>query len=206
MSPAQQNAYDTHFEQFTLPFRDNYLTMEELYNGKKNVIIEIGFGMGDATHQIAQDNPDKSYIGIEVHRPGVGKLLYQIEQNNVQNLRIIEHDAVDVLDRMIPDDSISGFHIFFPDPWPKKKHHKRRLIQSEFVSRLEKKLKSGGYLYAVTDWENYAEHIMDVLTESSLENRYKHYADSQDWRPGTNFERKGREKLHSIFEMMFIKK
>ena len=206
MSPAQQNAYDTLFQQFSLPYREEYLSSEELLVGKSEVVIEIGFGMGDATHQIAQDNPDISYIGVEVHKPGVGRLLYRIKENSISNLRIIEHDAVEVLDKMIPPGSVSGFHIFFPDPWPKKKHHKRRLIQDEFVARLADKLKPGGYVYAVTDWENYAEHILDVLNRSSLQNKYSHYADPQDWRPGTKFERKGREKSHAIYELMFLRK
>ncbi len=205
MSPAQQKAYDTLLDQFSVSYQDRVLSEDVLLDGRESLTIEIGFGMGDATWQIARDNPDKSYLGIEVHKPGVGKLLYQVEQYGLRNLRVIEHDAVEVLDRMIPSDSIAGFHIFFPDPWPKKKHHKRRLIQDEFVGRLTEKLKPGGYLYAVTDWENYAEHMLDVLNRSNLNNRYSAYAEPQDWRPGTKFERKGKEKSHSIYELMFIK-
>ena len=205
MSPAQQKAYDSLLDQFSLSYQDRMLSEDVLLDGRDSLTIEIGFGMGDATWQIARDNPEKSYLGIEVHRPGVGKLLYQVEQYDLRNLRVIEHDAVEVLDRMIPSDSIEGFHIFFPDPWPKKKHHKRRLIQDEFVAKLTEKLKPGGYLYAVTDWENYAEHMLDVLNRSSLKNRYSAYAEPQDWRPGTKFERKGKEKSHSIYELMYMK-
>ncbi len=205
MSPAQQKAYDELSGQYCIPYREGFLSRDDLLKNSKEVIVEIGFGMGDATHQIARDNPDKEYIGIEVHKPGVGKLLHQIAEFSIPNLRIIEHDAVEVLDHMIPDGSIGGFHIFFPDPWPKKKHHKRRLIQSGFVSKLEKKLVPGGYLYAATDWENYAEHILEVLSESSLKNKYESYAEPQSWRPGTKFERKGREKSHKIYELMFIR-
>ena len=125
----------------------------------------------------------------------------------MRNLRIIEHDAVAVLQNMIPDNSIKGFHIFFPDPWPKKKHHKRRLIQDDFVALLAAKLQTGGYIYAVTDWENYAEHILSVLDRCpSIQNRYEEYAEPQDWRPNTKFERKGKEKSHLIFELFFTKK
>lgn len=205
MSPAQQSAYDTLSEQFTIPFRENCLSEEELRQGKSDVVIEIGFGMGDATHRIARENPGKAYIGVEVHKPGVGRLLYHIREQGIENLWIIEHDAVAVLDKMIPPESINGFHIFFPDPWPKKKHHKRRLIQREFVEKLAGRLARGGYLYCVTDWENYAEHMLAVLEGSSLKNRYAAYAEPQPWRPGTKFERKGKEKSHSIYELMFIK-
>ena len=205
MSPAQQKAYDELSEHYCIPYREGFLNRDDLLRDNQEVIVEIGFGMGDATHQIAGENPDKEYIGIEVHKPGVGKLLHHIGEFGIPNLRIIEHDAVEVLDNMIPDNSISGFHIFFPDPWPKKKHHKRRLIQPGFVSKLEQKLAKDGYLYIATDWENYAEHILNVLSESHLKNKYDSYADPQSWRPGTKFERKGREKSHKIFELLFVK-
>ncbi len=205
MSPAQQKAYDELSDRYCIPYREGFLNREELLREKSEVVVEIGFGMGDATYQIAMDNPDKEYIGIEVHKPGVGKLLYRIEENGIGNLRIVEHDAVEVLDNMLPDKSINGFHIFFPDPWPKKKHHKRRLIQPGFINKLEKKLAVNGYLYVATDWENYAEHILSVLTESGLVNRYDGFADPQSWRPGTKFERKGREKSHQIYELLFVR-
>ena len=205
MSPAQQKAYDTLSDRYCIPYNDSFLSREKLSNGKDNIIIEIGFGMGDATYRIAMDNPENEYIGVEVHKPGVGKLLYQIQEYSIRNLRIIEHDAVEVLDKMIPDGSVKGFHIFFPDPWPKKKHHKRRLIQDGFVEKLAQKLQVDGYLYAVTDWDNYAEHILGVLTKSCLKNRYNGFAEAQDWRPGTKFERKGKEKSHAIYELLFEK-
>jgi len=207
MSPAQQKAYDEYFHRYSVDFRNTLLTADELLQGRDDVIVEIGFGMGDATYQIAMEHPEKEYIGIEVHKPGVGKLLYQIVENSIDNLRVIEHDAVEVLDRMIPENSISGFHIFFPDPWPKKKHHKRRILQPEFVAKLKDRLKPGGYIYAVTDWENYAEQMLEVLSaEEGLKNRYRDYADPQSWRPGTKFERKGKEKSHKIYELLFDKK
>ena len=205
MSPAQQSAYNRLFDTFSYPYKEEILQRDPKLTDR-DMIIEIGFGMGDATYQIAMENPDKDYLGIEVYKPGIGKLLDQIEQNNIRNLRVIEHDAVEVLGSMIEDSSIQGFHIFFPDPWPKKKHHKRRIIQPAFVKLLQSKLIKGGYLYAVTDWENYAEHMLSVLeAEEGLTNKYSEFADPQEWRPFTKFERKGKEKSHRIFELLYIK-
>jgi len=206
MSPSQESSYNRLFKNFSYPFNEHKPLFEIEDMNQKDIIIEIGFGMGDATYRIALENPDKNYLGIEVYRPGIGKLLSMIEQENISNLMIIEYDAVEVLKKMIPDHSISGFHIFFPDPWPKKKHHKRRIIQKDFVSLLKEKLMSGGYIYAVTDWENYAEHMKLVLdSEIQLKNKYKGFADPQQWRPFTKFERKGKEKSHTIFELLYEK-
>ena len=205
MSPAQQSAYNRLFDTFSYPYKEEILSRDPL-SADRDLIIEIGFGMGDATYKIAMENPDRDYLGIEVYKPGIGKLLDQIEQNDIKNLKVIEHDAVEVLGSMIEDSSVQGFHIFFPDPWPKKKHHKRRIIQPEFVRLLQSKLKPGGYLYAVTDWENYAEHMLAVLeAEKGLTNKYSDFAEPQQWRPFTKFERKGKEKSHSIFELLYIK-
>lgn len=206
MSPAQQSAYNRNFGTFSYSF-SNELLQREKDSLNRDLIIEIGFGMGDATYQIAMENPDKDYIGIEVYKPGIGKLLDRIEQNGIKNLRVIEHDAVEVLKNMIADESVQGFHIFFPDPWPKKKHHKRRIIQPDFVSVLKDKIKKDGYIYAVTDWENYAEQMLTVFEgEKELMNKYSGFADPQEWRPFTKFERKGKEKSHSIYELLYIKK
>ncbi|OQY40623.1 MAG: tRNA (guanosine(46)-N7)-methyltransferase TrmB [Spirochaetaceae bacterium 4572_7] len=172
----------------------------------RDVAIEIGFGMGHATWQIAKDNPNIGYIGIEVHTPGVGRLLHQMNAHDVTNLRVIEHDAVEVIDHMIPKDSISGVHIFFPDPWQKKKHHKRRLIQVEFIKKILNVVKPGGYIYVVSDWVEYAEHILDVFNKvDGLSNPYNGYATAQDWRPKTKFESKGLDKNHVINEILFRK-
>ena len=203
MSPAQQSAYERLYSTFSYPYEEKLSIPEE---PGKELIIEIGFGMGDATYQIALENSDKNYLGIEVYKPGIGKLLDRIEKEDIKNLRVIEHDAVEVLKHMVRDRSISGFHIFFPDPWPKKKHHKRRIIQKEFLELLASKLKTGGYIYAVTDWENYAEHMLEVFrSQSMLKNRYQDFAEPQQWRPFTKFERKGREKSHNIYELLYEK-
>lgn len=206
MSTGQRNAYEGLYPEFAIRYADEKINLKD-YFSTDEVFIEIGFGMGDATWQIARNNPDKGYIGIEVHTPGVGKLLHQMKTHDVWNIRVIEHDAVEVVENMIPENSISGVHIFFPDPWPKKRHHKRRLIQKEFICRILKAVKPGGYIYAVTDWEEYAEHILEVFNSvEGLSNAYgEGYAEPQKWRPGTKFESKGLNKNHVINEILFKK-
>ncbi|MDC7220394.1 MAG: tRNA (guanosine(46)-N7)-methyltransferase TrmB [Spirochaetales bacterium] len=207
MSQAQQQAYREQKEKWSLPYEEKALDFTETFPGLDQVVLEIGFGMGDATHQIAFENRDKGYIGVEVHKPGVGKLLDQITKRELTNIRIIEHDACEVVDRMISPASLAGVHIFFPDPWPKKKHHKRRLIQEPFVTELAKRLKPGGYFYAATDWDDYADQMLEVLSANSLlENGFSGFADHQSWRPLTNFEQKGLKKSHEIHEVFFVKK
>ena len=161
MTDAQRKAYETLSPRWCIPFNEFPLNYIDVFDNLNPVTIEIGFGMGKATAIIAQNNPEKNYIGLEVHRPGVGRLLNEIEAKNLSNLYIIEHDAIEVLEKMIPDESVSAFHIFFPDPWPKKKHHKRRLVQRPRTEILAKKLASGGYLYMATDWEPYAEFALE---------------------------------------------
>ena len=180
------------------------LNFIDVFDNTNPVIVEIGFGMGKATAIIAEQNPDKNYLGIEVHTPGVGKLLGEIRTKDLHNLYIIQHDAMEVLETMLPDNSVSAFHVFFPDPWPKKKHHKRRIIQSDFVSLLARKLRKGGYIYLVTDWEEYAEWMMDIISqEKLLANRFDGFASPSAWRPMTKFERKGLDKDYKINELMF---
>ncbi len=205
MSPSQKRSYDELFPTYSIPYQNSQIDLNKYYP-QKDIVVEIGFGMGDATWQIAKDNPENGYIGIEVHTPGVGRLLHQMKANEVWNLRVIEHDAVEVIRDMIPQNSISGIHIFFPDPWQKKKHHKRRLIQVEFIQKVLEIVKPGGYIYAVSDWEEYAEHILDVFNRvKGLKNPYQGYANAQDWRPRTKFESKGLDKNHIINEVLFRK-
>ena len=162
--------------------------------------------MGDATAQIAAANPDINYLGIEVHRPGVGKLLGEIKRRDLKNLFIIEHDALEVLEYMIGDNSINGFHIFFPDPWPKKRHHKRRLVQRPRTNLMAQKLTPGGYLYFVTDIIEYAEFALEELTATEmLKNKYDGFAEPQEWRTQTKFERKGLQADRVITELYFEK-
>ncbi|MDR1400301.1 MAG: tRNA (guanosine(46)-N7)-methyltransferase TrmB [Treponema sp.] len=204
MSDAQRRSYETLFSCYGVPFEASVLDYTSVFGRRNPLIIEIGFGMGIATAMIAEANPDVNYLGIEVHRPGIGKLLWEIERRNLSNVRIIEHDAVEALECMIPVASVAGFHIFFPDPWPKKRHHKRRLITRAFAGLLVSRLIPGGYLYMVTDWAEYgAWALAELSATEGLVNVYDGFAIPQSWRPETRFERKGIEKQHSVWELYF---
>jgi len=190
--------------------RRSYETLFPLYARKGDeagpLVIEIGFGMGIATACIAEQNPGINYLGIEVHRPGIGRLLWEIEKRGLKNIRIIEGDAVEFLEQKIQDNSVTAFHIFFPDPWPKKRHHKRRLIKRPFTDLLAAKLIPGGYVYMVTDWVDYAEWALRELSATpGLANKYGGYAVPQNWRPQTEFERKGIKQNHEVRELFFVK-
>lgn len=207
VSRAQQAAHENLMPKYGIPFSQDKLDLDEIFGRHAPRILEIGFGMGESTAQIASSNPDKDYLALEVHTPGVGSLLKQIEGMGLQNIRIIQHDAVEVLEKMIPDCSLSGVHIYFPDPWPKKRHHKRRLIQASFVSLICGKLESGGYIHAATDWEEYAEHILAVMNaEPLLANTAENYAEKPAWRPLTKFEERGIRLGHPVHDILFRKK
>lgn len=208
ITPAQQRAYDSLSGKFLVPFSNALTNFSTLFDNNTQqeipVIVEIGFGMGEATALIAAANPDKYYLGIEVHKPGIGKLLHEIEQCSLSNIRIIEHDAVDVIEQMIPPGSLAGIHLFFPDPWPKKRHHKRRLITRPFTHKLASCLKPGAYLYMVTDWADYANWALTELSVTDmLANTCEGFALPQEWRPRTAFERKGLAKNHEVRELLF---
>lgn len=206
MTPTQQKDYAELSGRWCIPYMGTVLNYTEIFSNTNPVVMEIGFGMGKATAIIAENNLDINYLGIEVHRPGIGRLLGEIRRKNLQNLFIIEHDALEVLEQMIPDNSVAGYHIFFPDPWPKKKHHKRRLIQRPHTDLLVKKLAPGGYLYMVTDWEPYAEFALEQLDKTPLlHNKYEGFAPRQTWRPETRFEEKGKNALRTIHELYFLK-
>lgn len=206
MTEGQKRNYESFYQKWCIPYTETLLDLKNLFQNDNPVIIEIGFGMGTATAQIAEDNPDKNYLGIEVFKAGVGKLLGEIEEKKLNNLRIIEHDAIEVLENMISDEGVDGFHIFFPDPWQKKRNHKRRLVRRPRTDLLSKKLKQGGYVYMVTDWENYADDAFEQLSETpGLKSKYEKFAPSQSWRPTTKFEKKGLKKEHVINELIFEK-
>jgi tRNA (guanine-N7-)-methyltransferase len=206
ITSAQKKAYDSLAQNFVIPFSENNIAYNDIFGNSNGVTLEIGFGSGIATAEIAQTNPDKNYLGIEVHRPGIGRLLWEIENRNLKNIRIIEHDAVFVIEKMIPSSSLDAIHVFFPDPWPKKRHHKRRLIQRPFTEKLAACLKNGGYLYMVTDWEDYASFALEELSATAgLRNAYGGFAVPQQWRPQTKFEKKGLAKEHEIRELYFTK-
>ena len=206
MTAAQEKAYAELSPRWCIPFEKKQLNFVDIFGNTNPVIVEIGFGMGDATADLAEANPDINYLGIEVHRPGVGKLLNEIQKRDLKNLFIIEYDAVEVLREMIGDNSINGFHIFFPDPWPKKKHHKRRMVQRPRTNLFAQKLSKGGYLYFVTDIIEYAEFALEELTATEmLKNKYDGFAEPQEWRTQTKFERKGLQADRVITELYFEK-
>ena len=207
MTDAQERSYNELSPVWCIPFENKKLNFVDIFGNTNPIIIEIGFGMGDVTAKLAQQNPNINYIGIEVHKPGVGKLLSEIKKRDLKNLYIIEHDALEVLEQMIGDNSVNGFHIFFPDPWPKKRHHKRRLLQRPRTNLLAQKLAPEGYLYFVTDWFEYAEFALEELNQTeNLENKYDGFAEPQEWRGQTKFERKGLNADRSITEIFFVKK
>jgi len=204
MGSGQQKALETLGPQFVLPYSSAPVDLEVIFRRHAEKILEIGFGMGGATAEIAQNHPDKDYLGVEVHTPGVGALLKQIGERNLTNLRIVQHDAVEVLQHMLADASLDGIHIYFPDPWHKSRHHKRRLIQPGFVALLARKLKYGGYLHLATDWENYAEQMLQVLsTTSGLTNTALDYAPRPEYRPQTKFEQRGLRLGHGVWDLLF---
>jgi tRNA (guanine-N7-)-methyltransferase len=212
---GQKEAIETLGPEYLLEYREELIDYSKLFGNKNENILEIGFGNGLPTAEIADRMRDKNYIGIEVYKPGVGNLLRYIGEKKLSNIRIFNHDAVEIIESMIGDSSLDGFHIFFPDPWQKKKHKKRRLVDPEFTEKLVSKLKPGGYIYAVTDWEDYGIQMQNVLRGcSSLESPFKEFALSDDensssvtvpWRPETRFEEKGLKKMHEIYESYFIK-
>jgi len=206
MSRAQERSYEAG-GRFLVPYSENPVVLQELFGNDSPVTVEIGFGMGKATAEIAAANPEHNYLGIEVFKAGIGKLLWEIEQRGLSNIRIIEHDAVEVMEKMIPPASLFAVHIFFPDPWPKKRHHKRRLIQKPFAELLASRLENGGYIYMISDWENYAEEALAVLSAvPGLSNPHGgSFAPGVSWRPRTKFEQKGLAKNHSIREIYLMK-
>lgn len=206
MTNAQEKAYHDLSHIYCVPCQETPLNFVDVFGNTNPIIVEIGFGMGAATIELAKQNPNVNYLGIEVHKPGVGRVLSEIRANDLKNLYVVEHDALDVLEKMIGDNSVDGFHVFFPDPWPKKKHHKRRLMRRPNTNLLARKLRAGGYLYMCTDWEEYAQEALEELKATEdLANKYENFAPHQEWRPETKFERKGIEAGRGIRELFFVK-
>lgn len=206
MGTGQARALEDLGPQFLIPYTPERLDLATTFGRIAPKILEIGFGMGDSTATIASSLPGTDYLGVEVHTPGVGALLKRIGEGQLSNIRIIQHDAVEVLQHMLDDASLDGIHIFFPDPWPKKRHHKRRLIQPELVALLARKLKAGGYLHLATDWEDYAAQMLEVLSaEPTLVNSAKDYAPRPDYRPLTKFEKRGLRLGHGVWDLIFRK-
>lgn len=206
MTQAQERDYNELSPVFCIPFENKKINFLDIFGNTNPIVVEIGFGMGAATAEIAEKNPHINYIGIEVHKPGVGRLLGEIRKRDLKNLYIIEYDAIEVLEKMFVDGSINGFHIFFPDPWPKKRHHKRRIVQRPRTDLFAKKLAPEGYIYMVTDWYEYAEFALEELKQTkTIHNKYDSFAEHQEWRPETKFERRGINEARPITELYFVK-
>jgi len=208
LTPAQQKALDTLLPTFGVPYAPDKIDLNQIFGRDNSLkILEIGFGMGETTARIAQGMPERDFLGVEVHTPGVGSLLKQIEELGLTNLRLIQHDVVEVLNHMLEEGSLDGVHIFFPDPWHKKRHHKRRLIQAGFVKLLCSKLKPGGYLHVATDWQEYAEWVLEKLqAEPLLQNTAADYAEKPAYRPLTKFENRGIKLGHGVWDLLFIRR
>jgi len=202
-TPAQQRALDELLPRFGIQFSSKFINSKDMFGRDAPLVLEIGSGMGETTAEIAQQNPAIDFIAIEVHGPGVGSLLKKIDALGLQNLRVIRHDAADVLQEMIPDGSLAGIHLFFPDPWPKKRHHKRRLVQPSFAALAARKLAPGGYIHAATDWPEYAAQIDEVFSSNSI---FEKELRERKIRPLTKFERRGIELGHLVRDLLFLRR
>jgi tRNA (guanine-N7-)-methyltransferase len=204
LGPGQQRALEELGPRFCLPYSPAPLTLADAFGNANPVVLEIGFGMGETTAHIAAALPGTNFLGVEVHVPGVGALLKRIGEQQLANLRIVRHDAVEVLQHMIAPGTLAGVHVFFPDPWHKKKHHKRRLVQPKLVSLLASRLQPGGYLHCATDWQEYAEQMLAVLgAEPALRNTTEGYAPRPAYRPVTKFEKRGLKLGHGVWDLVF---
>jgi len=204
MSPAQQRALDVLLPCLGFAYAPEPLDFAAAFGRIAPVTLEIGFGMGETTAAIAAAHPERDFLGLEVHGPGVGALLNRVDAAGLTNVRVIQHDAVDVVAHMIPPASLAGIHVYFPDPWPKKRHHKRRLLQPSFVHALAQRLAPGGYLHAATDWDDYAQEILTTLSaEPLLANTVLDFAPRPAWRPLTKFEARGLQLGHGVRDLVF---
>ena len=208
MTAAQQKAIDDNWTRVGVDYINQFINLNQIFERENPKILEIGFGMGTATAQIAQKLPEKDFLAIDVHGPGVGNLCKLISEQQLTNIRVMRHDAVEVVENMLSDNSLDGIHIFFPDPWHKKRHNKRRLIQIPFIEKLLPKLKQGGYIHLATDWEEYAVQMLEVLSSfpKQLANTATDYAPTPNYRPETKFEARGKRLVHGVWDLVFIKK
>ncbi|BAL96841.1 tRNA (guanosine(46)-N7)-methyltransferase TrmB [Rubrivivax gelatinosus] len=205
MGTGQQRALAELGPRYVLPYTAQPMDFAATFGRAAPVVLEIGFGMGDATAQVAAAAPERDLIGVEVHEAGVGALLRHIGERGLENVRIVRHDAVEVLREMIAPASLAGVHVWFPDPWHKKRHHKRRLIQPAFVELVASRLAPGGYLHCATDWQPYAEQMLEVLSASTLANTAAAYAERPAWRPLTKFEARGLRLGHGVWDLVFTR-
>ncbi len=204
LGTGQQRALVELGPRFVLPYAAAPLDFEAVFGRRAPVLLEIGFGMGDATAQVAAATPERDLVGCEVHEAGIGALLKHIGEQGLANLRILRHDAVEVLREMVPPASLAGVHLWFPDPWHKKRHHKRRIVQPDFVALVASRLAPGGYFHCATDWQPYAEQMLEVLSACpALVNTAAGYAPRPAWRPQTKFERRGLQLGHGVWDLVF---
>ncbi len=204
ITPAQQLARDTLWAKFGIEFRESILDLTKAFEKPQPVVMEIGYGMGEATWQIAKGHPEINYLGVEVHMPGVGKLMARIEEFALTNVKLIERDVFEVFHYMIPNEALDGVHLYFPDPWPKKRHFKRRIVNQRFIAEVASKLKPGGYLHIATDWVPYAEWITEQFVEAGTFSGG--VIERPDSRPLTRFEGQGITKDHAVNDFMYFKK
>lgn len=208
LTPGQKRAFETLWQRFGVELGPGRLDLPALFGNARPVYLEIGFGNGESLAAMAQASPDRNYLGIEVHRPGVGHLLMKIQELGLDNVRAMRHDAVEVLRRGIGDGALAGVFLFFPDPWHKRRHHKRRILQPRLVEDLARVIRPGGIFHAATDWEEYAEHMMDVLSGSDrFSNRAGagQFAPRPEYRPLTKFERRGQRLGHAVWDLVFTR-
>lgn len=208
MTEGQRKAFEDHWQHYGLSLFDGTANWDSLFGRSAPVVLEIGFGMGDSLLEMCIAEPDKNFVGIEVHPPGVGRLINTAGEKGVNNLKVYMADATDVLEDCVPDASLSRVQIYFPDPWHKKKHHKRRIVQLDFVERLRQKLEIGGVLHLATDWENYAEYMLEVMQAApGFQNLSADgYSERPSFRPVTKFERRGERLGHGVWDLLFERK
>ena len=205
-SAGQQRAYQELMPRFGVPYAPAALDFAAVFGRRAPVVAEIGSGMGETTATIAEANPATDYLAIEVHLPGVGSLLKQLGERGISNVRVVAHDAVEVLRDMVPEGSLAAIHVFFPDPWPKKRHHKRRLLRHDFAALAASRLRPGGHLHFATDWKDYADQALEVLSATAgLANSAHGFAPRPPSRPETKFERRGRRLGHEVYDLIFLK-
>jgi len=203
ITPAQQEARDNLWAKFGVEFQESEIDLGTLFPSSQPIVMDIGYGMGEATWQIAKANPSTNYLGVEVHMPGVGKLMARLDEYELTNVRLIERDVFEVFYYMVKDSSLDGVHLFFPDPWPKKRHFKRRIVNERFLADVAAKLKPSGYLHIATDWVPYAEWIKEVFSQTKLFTGG--VVERPDWRPLTRFEGQGISKDHAVNDFRFLK-
>jgi len=203
LTKFQESGIKKFAPKYTIPFQKMQLNLDLAFPKKNKIILEIGFGMGDTTFKMAQEMPDSNFLAIEVHSPGVGSLLNKINLSQLKNLKIVQHDAIEVMNEMIPNKSLDGIHIFFPDPWPKKKHHKRRLLKKSFLKLMESKLNQSGYIHIATDWEAYALEIITLVEENkSYKISKRNLNDKPHSRPLTKYENRGLRLGHQVWDII----